>query len=256
MLDRRLLLPREALDARDVVREAGVWIGLEELAPAVGDRPVVASVVELAQLQEPDLPAEDLECLARRAADRDDRRRRLFCERRSLHARLHEDERARRCVHALAVELEPRASGVHEVELLLPVSRVGRHLVVLVDDPVADGLSGPCVHAERLDAEVMANRPERDAAVVHLADLVQPRDAVRRHQASSASASERGARTFSKRTLPAGTIQVITSTLSRPASTAGSSLLRRRAVSGSHAMTERPRRRSSSWSTSGPPPTM
>jgi hypothetical protein len=41
---------------------------------------------------------------------------------------------------------------------------------------------------------------------------------------------------FSKRTLPAGTIQVITSTASRPARTAGSSLLSRRAVSGSHIM--------------------
>jgi hypothetical protein len=72
---------------------------------------------------------------------------------------------------------------------------------------------------------------------------------------SSASAVDRGAGTSSKRTLPAGTIQVITSIASRPARTAGSSLLSRRAVSRSQLMIEMPRRRSSSWSTSGPPPT-
>src|SRR6185295_19370809 len=66
-------------------------------------------------------------------------------------------------------------------------------------------------------------------------------------QSSAASAIDRGAGTFSKLTLPAGTIQVITSTASRPARTAGSSLLTRRAVSGSQVMIEMPRRRSSSW---------
>ena len=66
-------------------------------------------------------------------------------------------------------------------------------------------------------------------------------------QPSAASAIDRGAGTSSKRTLPAGTIQVITSIASRPARTAGSSLLSRRAVSGSHVMIEMPRRRSSSF---------
>ena len=70
---------------------------------------------------------------------------------------------------------------------------------------------------------------------------------------SAASAIDRGAGTCSKRTLPAGAIQVITSTASLPARTAGSSSLNRRAVSGSHVQIEMLRRRSSSWSTSGPP---
>ena len=66
---------------------------------------------------------------------------------------------------------------MHEVELLLPVSHVGVGLVVLVDDPVAR-LAGPGVHAESLDPEVVPDWPEGRAAVVHLADLVEPRNRV------------------------------------------------------------------------------
>src|SRR5262245_24443041 len=177
MLDRRLRLPREALGARDVVRDAGVRIRLEDLAPAGCCLGVLARVVELTDLQEPHLPAEDLERLAHGAADRDDRRRRLLRERRPLHAGPREDERARRRVHALSVELEPRPALVHEVELLLPVADVGRYLVVLVDDPVAR-LGSPGVHSEGLDPEVVADRPERHASVVHLADLLEPRNGI------------------------------------------------------------------------------
>jgi hypothetical protein len=43
-------------------------------------------------------------------------------------------------------------------------------LVVLVDDPVAGGSGGPGVHAERRDAEVVADRPPRLAAVGDLVD--------------------------------------------------------------------------------------
>ena len=59
---------------------------------------------------------------------------------------------------------------------------------------------------------------------------------------------DRGRATFWKLTLPAGVIQVSTSTASRPACTAGSVAYRSRAFSGSQVSTAMPRSRSSSWS--------
>src|ERR1041384_7302498 len=100
---------------------------------------------------------------ARPGADRDDRRAGLSRERRPLDARLGKDERAGRHVDALAVELESRAPGMDEVNLLLLVVLLG--LVVLVDDPVAGVFARPRVDAESLDAEVVPNRPPGSAAV-------------------------------------------------------------------------------------------
>ena len=102
------------------------------------------------------------------------------------------------------------------------------------------GLARQFIDTPRRTGERPIRRPRNGTSVVVSPPPPRPSTAARAR--------------FSKRTLPAGTIQVITSTASRPARTAGSSLLSRRAVSGSHVMIEMPRRRSSSWSTSGPPP--
>jgi hypothetical protein len=137
-------------------------------------------LVERAE-RRPDLPAVRLVDLSSRAAERDDRRPRLFGERRPLDTGASEDERTGRRVHPFAVELERRAATVNEVELL---ARVVVGLVMLVDDPVARGPGRPCVDAEGRDAEVLPDRPPRTAAVGDLVDLVKVRHCVHGHRTS------------------------------------------------------------------------
>src|SRR5207302_9657014 len=97
----------------------------------------ISGVVVLACLVEggerrPDLKTSGLVCLARRAAEGNDRRPRLLGERRALDARTDEDQCGGGRLDRLAVELEPGAAALHEVELLLSVAVLV--LVVLIED--------------------------------------------------------------------------------------------------------------------------
>jgi hypothetical protein len=83
VLDRIGLAPRQALAAGEVVEHAGVRMGLDQLAAAVGGLRVLAGLVERVD-RRPRLPAARLVGLARRPAERDDRRPRLLGERPSL----------------------------------------------------------------------------------------------------------------------------------------------------------------------------
>ncbi len=159
----------EALAAGEVVEREGVLrVGLDQLAALLDHGLVVAGHVEAVE-RAPDLPAADLVRLARDAADCDERRPRLFGERRPLHPGSDEDEGAGRRVQALAVELEPRATLLDEVQLLLLVVR----LVVLVDQPVSRLTRCPAVDAEGGDPEVVPDRPHRLPPVVYLLDLAE-----------------------------------------------------------------------------------
>src|SRR5262245_54581681 len=129
----------------------------------------------------PDLAALGLVRLPRSSADRNDRRPRLLTERCPLDVGANEDECARGCVHALAVELERRAPALDEIQLFLQVMLL--RLVVLVDEPIADLMSCECVDAERRDAEVEPDGSRKDAAVIDLVDLVDPRQRVTAHSA-------------------------------------------------------------------------
>src|SRR5262245_30628781 len=129
----------------------------------------------------PDLAALRLVRLPRSSADRNDRRPRLLTERCPLNVGANEDECARGCVHPLAVELERRAPALDEIKLLLQVMLL--RLVVLVDEPIAHLMSCKCVDAERCDAEVEPDGPRKDAAVIDLVDLVNPRHRVTAHSA-------------------------------------------------------------------------
>jgi hypothetical protein len=71
-------------------------------------------------------------------------------------------------------------------------------------------------------------------------------------QSAIASATDLGARTWANWMLPAGIIQVMTSTAKRPVRTAGSASACFRAVAASTDHMENPRKRSSSCSVSGP----
>src|SRR5262245_47220394 len=129
----------------------------------------------------PDLAALGLVRLPRSSADRNDRRPRLLTERCPLDVGANEDECARGCVHALAVELEGRAPALDEIKLLLQIMLL--RLVVLVDEPIADLMSCKGVDAERRDAEVEPDGPRKDAAVIDFVDLVDPRHRVTAHSA-------------------------------------------------------------------------
>src|SRR5262249_8846030 len=153
VLDRVGLPARQAFAARDVVERPGVLgIRLDQLASPVGGLVVLALLVEVVE-RPPELPSVDLVRLSRRAADGDDRRPRLLCESRRLHAGSREDERAGRRIDPLAVELEGRTPPLDDVELLLRV--LALVLVVLVEDPVARLAGRPRVHAEGRDPEVV-----------------------------------------------------------------------------------------------------
>src|SRR3954451_3915187 len=179
VLDRIGRPPGEALAARDVVEQAGVLGVLLDQFPATIRRLVVlAGLVERGDRQ-PDLEARRLVDLTRRTPDRDDRGARGLGERRPLDAGAGKDHRPGRRVHPLAVELEGRAALLHEVELLVLIG-----LVMLVDYAVARTLPRPRVDAERHDAEVLADGPERTAAVAELVDLVDPHHGVITHMAS------------------------------------------------------------------------
>ena len=161
MLDGLARLARETLAARDVEehdRILGMRFG--QVTSPLGRLGVVARLVEVVD-RPPDLPAEGLVRLSRCAADGDDGRSGLLGERRPLARRRDVDERPGGRVHALAVELERRATLQDEIELLCRVLVVG--LVVLVDDPVARVVARPGVDAEGRDAEVMPKRPPRDS---------------------------------------------------------------------------------------------
>src|SRR5215831_5463831 len=129
----------------------------------------------------PDLAALGLVRLPWSSADRHDRRPRLLSERCPLNFGANEDECARGCVHPLAVELERRAPALDEVELLLQIMLL--RLVVLVDEPIAHLMRGKRVDAERRDAEMEPDGARKDAAVIDLVDLVNPRRRVTAHSA-------------------------------------------------------------------------
>ena len=57
-------------------------------------------------------------------------------------------------------------------------------LVVLVDDPVADVNPGEGIDAERADAELVADRAERAAAIAHGLDRLERDDRVLAHDSS------------------------------------------------------------------------
>jgi hypothetical protein len=102
--------------------------------------------------------------LARPPADRQDGRARV--ERHRAPGRLgiaHEDDRARRRVHLLASDAEPRAARDDDVQLFVS----GRLLVMLGDDRRARLVRRPCVDAEGLHAQAKPDRrtsrpPARD----------------------------------------------------------------------------------------------
>ena len=166
----------QALAAGDVVAELRVpGMRLDELAPAIGRLRVPTRLVERAK-RRPELEAGGVVGLARLTAEGDERRLRLLCERGAGDAALHEDQRSGRRVDDLPVELESSPARVDEVELLVLAL-----LVVLVDDAVARLVGGERVHAEGRDAEVVAYRPPRAAAVVDLLDLAQARNGVLAH---------------------------------------------------------------------------
>ena len=162
--------------ARQKKRSDRLGVRLDRPAGPVGGPGVVAGLAQRAE-RRPDLEAQDLVRLARLATHDDDRRPVLLRERRPLHAGLSEDERPRRHVHPLAIELEGRAALEHEVQLLLVVL-----LGVLVDDPVAGLSACEAADAERSDAEVLPHRPIRRAAVVDLVDRVEAGDGVGGHR--------------------------------------------------------------------------
>jgi hypothetical protein len=68
----------------------------------------------------------------------------------------------------------------YEEELLV---RSGIAGVMLVDDLVTRGTSGPGGNTERCDAEVVSDRPVVTAPVRKLVDLVQMRNRVSSHEA-------------------------------------------------------------------------
>ncbi len=117
--------------------------------------------------------------LARRAADGEDRRALLLGDRAPLRRRVaDEDHGPGGRVDRLAVHVERRLPGKHQVELLL-AARAEPHLVVLADYvPVTHRPVG--AHPESLDAEVPAD-VERDTTVVLGAglDVLERDDVVR-----------------------------------------------------------------------------
>ena len=115
--------------------------------------------------------------MPRRGSSHENRRAGLLGERRAPHARAGEDEGAGRRIHGFAVELEPGAAAVDEVELLVLTL-----LVVLVDDPVSRVPARPGVDPERLDAEVVAHRAPGLATVGDLVDVLQSGDCVLAHR--------------------------------------------------------------------------
>ena len=177
MLDRVGLTPGEALAAGEVVEERGVLRVRRGQVPSPVGRFVVPSLLVEPPDRGPELPAGRRVDLPRRGPRRENRRPRLLGERRPLHARAGEDERAGRRIHAFAVEFEPGSAAVDEVELLiLPL------LIVLVDDPVSGLPTRPGVDPERRDAKVVAQRTPRLAAVGDLVDVLQARDCVLAHR--------------------------------------------------------------------------
>src|SRR5215211_1618002 len=190
VLDRVGRPPREALAAREVVERLRIPAGFDQLASAGNNLRVRARLIDRVK-RPPDLPADGFVCLPGDAADCDDRRPRLLGERGPPDAGRDEHERAGRRVHVVAVELEPCAAAMDEVELLVGVifhvisakmTGLAFSLVVLVDDPVTHVAARPCACAKRRDAEVLAYRSPGTAAVARLLDLVEVRDRVATHQ--------------------------------------------------------------------------
>src|SRR6476659_9120583 len=177
MLRRVVRAAGPRLAAREVKEGSdGFGLRLDRRAGLIGGLGVVAGLVQSVE-RRPGFEAEDLVRLARLAADNDDRRSVLVRERRPLHAGLGEDQRSRRRVHSLAVELEGSSALEHEVQLFLVVL-----LGMLVDDPVAGLAAGEAVDAEGRDPEMVPHRPVRNAAVVALLARVEAADAVGGHR--------------------------------------------------------------------------
>jgi hypothetical protein len=177
VLERGLRLADERLAARHVeVEERVLRVGVEDLEPASDHLGVVAGLVPRAE-RRPDLPARRVVRLSGRPADRDDRRPGLLGERGAVHARADEHQSPLRRVPPLAVQLEHGVPAQDDVELLVRVLV----LRVLVDHAVARVGRRPGVDAEAGDAEVVPDRPHRDAPVVELRDVVDARDRVTVH---------------------------------------------------------------------------
>src|SRR5215208_3019027 len=176
MLDRVGLAPGKALAAGEVVEGLRVLRVRGGQVPSLVGRFVVPPLPAESPNRGPELPAGRRVDVPRPAPRRENRRPRLFGERRPVHARTGEDERAGRRIDVFAVEFEPGAAGVDEVELLILAL-----LVVLVDDPVSGLPTRPGVDPERGDAKVMAHRTPRLAAVADLVDVLQAGDRALAH---------------------------------------------------------------------------
>src|SRR5690349_7817014 len=194
MADRVSVSAGEALAAGDVVGDHRVLrVCFDDTTCLIRELVVLACRVQRLQrgphvpavrcVRASDLPAESEEC-----------RPRLFGEGRALHVRRAEDERPCRRVLPLAVELEDGSAAQHEVQLLVSVL----FLVVLVDDPVARGMTGPRVDAERLDTEVVPHRTPSCAAVTDLLELIELHRRVRHHASPTSAVNAGSSRTRSK----------------------------------------------------------
>ena len=173
MADRIVGMAGHRLATSEVVERRRVATRLERLATPVDHVLVLAGFVCGMELG-PDLPATDLERLSDLAADRDHRRPCLDGERCPVSARLHEHERAGRCVDGVAVDLEPRVTAEDDVELLAALV-----LLVLGHEPVAHARGRPGVRAECGDPEVVPNRSHvRLLPVVDVLHLIHGRDPV------------------------------------------------------------------------------
>src|SRR3954451_17224408 len=177
MLDRVGLTPGEALAAGEVVEERRVLRVLRDQVPSLVGRFFVAPLLVEQPSRGPELPAGRLVDMPRPGPYRENRRPGLLGERGPLHPWGGKREGAGRRVHAFAVELEPGAAAVDEVELLILTL-----LVVLVDDPVSRLPPRPGVDPERPDAEVVEHRTPRFAAVGDLVDVLQAGDCVLAHR--------------------------------------------------------------------------
>ncbi len=136
------------------------------------------------------VPTAGLERLADAAADDEDDRAVLGCDRGAMHLRRHEDERSRGRVGGLVADRERRASAHDDVQLLVAaVLLVRRHQL-----PARVRL--PCVDARGPEAEEVPDRDEGGALamwsglrLVEREDLVALAHAVASRRASSTTGS-------------------------------------------------------------------
>src|SRR5439155_10412320 len=119
MPDRVCRAAREALTTGEVVEGLRVvGVRFHDLTTAIGRLGVLPRLVQRGH-RRPDLEAARHVRLPRHAAERHDRRARLFGERGPLHTRLDENQCPGAHLPTLTVEFERRAAAEDEVKLLL-----------------------------------------------------------------------------------------------------------------------------------------